>query len=232
MPEQLGKMALIVPFLGLELLKPLFTKIQHEFCAKGFFSGFTAALNNVLITVLRSGMGSERVVDAALALHACGVAHIAFAGTAGALHPEIQLGDLWIPDACIQVTLEDLLEKNNIQLKMELKLPQNLTLLNQWTPSPHRGLHASLPSVLLLDQHRAMQLKNLNVQAVDLEAAQLAMLATHLGFNLTIALTVSDLPLTQPLGSLTDAQRKLVLDQHLLHIRATLDALIHGESRS
>jgi nucleoside phosphorylase len=229
-PQQLGQAALIVPFAGLESLKPFFGKPLHEFKARGFFAGFSALYQKTPVTVLRSGMGSQRVIDAALALHGCGVKHIAFAGTAGGLHPDMQIGDLFIPDRFVCLTLEDLSDRNKgRRLKSAAPLDANGAAgFSRWhlkLDSSHHGLHASLPSILLLDSSNAEYLQAQAVMAVDLEAAHLAFLAERLGITLTIALTISDLPLRQPLGTLSSEQLELVKDRHLLHTQAVIQAL-------
>ena len=50
------------------------------------------------ISVIRSGIGAPQAGDAVLALGCTACARIVFAGSVGGLHPEMQIGDLMLPE--------------------------------------------------------------------------------------------------------------------------------------
>ena len=230
-PEDIASTVLLIPFLGIETFKSSFEKVLLDFHAEGFFSGFTAESQKRRISVIRTGTGSVRIIDAVLALRNCGVEQLAFAGTCGGLDSSLSLGDVVFGSHTaiirdIEAVLENHFSAPRLHALAHL-VPAGLAqaVLSCGQRSLHAAV-ASLPSIFLLKRELAEYLQKHQIAAVDLESAYLHQVCPSLGLDPLIMLTVSDLPLSLPFDRLNKEQKRTVKNRHVQQVRTLINQLL------
>ena len=233
-PSHIASTVLLLPFLSLEIFRGCFDTVAHEFHAEGFFTGVTGHWENKSLTLIRTGIGSVRVIDAMLALRSCQVSRVAFAGTCGGLAPSMHLGDMVIPNSSYIIRdIESVLEQQYSKPDPLLLLPEGPIALTHYLKlrnhTVHGGTVASIPSVFLLQDKLAQFLQDAAISGIDLETAYLHQVCQHLGLSPQFLLTVSDLPIVQPLRSLSPEQKRKTRDIHVGHVKQLIPYLLQSQ---
>lgn len=90
--EDITKTVILTPIWGLESFKAAADGVIKEFA--GWYKGMTVVYKEQRITVISSGIGAPMSGDCALALQYTDCKNVIFSGSAGAINPLYNIGDL------------------------------------------------------------------------------------------------------------------------------------------
>lgn len=99
-PEDMADSVILSPIWNLESFKQSGDKILKEFA--GWYRGVTLSIQGKPVTVISSGIGAPMSGDCGLALQYTDCENVLFSGSAGAVNPNYNIGDmLVVSDAVI-----------------------------------------------------------------------------------------------------------------------------------
>ncbi|MGE5631305.1 MAG: hypothetical protein ACM3TR_09450 [Caulobacteraceae bacterium] len=97
--EDIAKTVMLTPIWNLEGFKAAADETIKEF--SGWYKGATLLYKKRSVTVISSGIGSPMSGDCALALSYTDSEYVIFSGSAGAVNPEYNIGDLLAVDQAV-----------------------------------------------------------------------------------------------------------------------------------
>ena len=199
-PQAIAEKVILVPFLPLKMFKDHFENVEKTFSGKTQYKGFTGVVKGQKISVISTGQGSAAVGD--LVINLKGVAQkLVLAGSAGALNPELTLGDYVLPVEAIdgegfsyyylKNPKEEFIKASKVSVHQEL-----LSVCNKLPIQ--KGVIYSIGSLTAEDNILLELLKNQGIGTIDMETSAFYTAAKVSDIKGLALHFVSDLPLSKP----------------------------------
>ena len=207
-PEEIAANVILSPFVPLKAFRRHVQEVVSELAPAFFFKGFSARFQNRPVTVIYTGVGPSRIGDCLGFLALTPASRVCFAGAVGALNPEYQIGEFFVPTAAADGEgYSRYCREPFSQLAgaaPEVPCPGDTdagpdALLAAASLRLHRGRVFTVGSIAFERQENLHTLLALKFDALDMELSAFYAAAAHHGFAATALTYVSDLPLTRSL---------------------------------
>jgi purine-nucleoside phosphorylase len=219
-PEAVAPTVVLSPFVPLKAFRRHVQKVVAELAPPFFFKGFSAVFKERPVTVIHTGVGPSRIGDCLGFLALTPARRVCFAGAVGALNPEYQLGEFFVPTAaadgegysryCREPFPQLAAAAPVVACPAEADGGPDVLLAAEKL-CLHRGLVFTVGSIAFESPENLRTLRELGFDVLEMELSAFYTAAAHHGFAATSLTYVSDLPLTRSLWQEKTAEEREAL---------------------